>query len=321
MSRPTEVNAAPTTVADAEAEASPGRRFGLVSFFSRLFRYKHLGAFGAVITLLFLFIGVFADFIAPYGMNESIRGRSLEAPSLEFLMGTDNVGRDVFSRVIYGAQTSVIVGLSASIIATIISVAIGVVSGYLGGILDLLVQRVVDAVMCIPSIILLMVLISILGSGIWQVILVMGVTWGLIGSRIIRGATISIRDDLYIQAVTVIGGTSSTAIFRHILPNIMAPAIVLFTTRVPSAIMLEASLSFLGFGIPPPAASWGGMLSGAGRSFIMQAPWLAFWPGLALALVVYGVNMFGDAVRDLLDPRMRGGAGSYGARKGIRAGK
>ena len=142
----------------------------------------------------------------------------------------------------------------------------------------------------------------------------MGLSWGIIGSRIIRGAVIGIKENVYAQAAEAIGCSTPRILTRHILPNIMAPTIVLFTTRVPNVILVEASLSFLGFGIPPPTPSWGGMLAGSGRSFMEQAPWMIIWPGLALAIVVYGINMFGDAVRDLLDPRLRGGAGRYGVR-------
>ena len=204
--------------------------------------------------------------------------------------------------------------MAASTIATIVSVIIGVVSGYIGGKLDLIVQRVVDAMMCIPALILMMVFISIIGPGMWQVIIVIGLMWGVIGSRIIRSAVIGVKENVYIQAAAAIGCSTPRILTRHILPNIMAPAIILFTIRVPNAILVEASLSFLGFGIPPPTPSWGGMLSGTGRTYMYQAPWMVIWPGLALASVVYSINMFGDAVRDLLDPRLRGGVGRYGIR-------
>jgi len=187
-------------------------------------------------------------------------------------------------------------------------------SGYIGGKLDLAAQRLVDAFMCLPGLILMMVIISFIGPGIMQVIIVLGVNWGVIGSRIIRSAVISVKQNVYVEAARAIGCPTRRILARHILPNIMAPTVVLFTTRVPNVILTEASLSFLGFGIPPPFPSWGGMLSGAGRVYMYQAPWLAIWPGLALGIVVYSVNMFGDAVRDLLDPRLRGGVGRYGVR-------
>jgi peptide/nickel transport system permease protein len=303
-------------VADGSAEkVAEGKRHSfLVSFFIRLVKEKPLGLVGGIITLLLLLTGIFADLIAPYGMNETHTAHYLAAPSAQFLLGTDNVGRDILSRVIFGARISVIVGLSASALATLVSVMIGLVSGYIGGKVDLLVQRFVDAVMCLPGIILLMVVMSILGPGMLQIIVVMGLLVGIVGSRIIRGAVIDVKEHIYVAAAKAIGCSTPKILLRHILPNIMAPTIILFSIRVPGAIMLEASLSFLGFGIPPPVPSWGGMLGGQGRNYMFLAPWMAMWPGLALATVVYGVNIFGDAIRDLLDPRLRGGVGRYGVK-------
>jgi peptide/nickel transport system permease protein len=206
----------------------------------------------------------------------------------------------------------VIVGLGASILATTVETILGLLSGYIGGKFDLVIQRFVDAVMCFPSLILMMVIISIVGPGMLQVILVLGITWGISGSRVIRGATISLRENMYVQSAIALGCPTGTILIRHILPNIMAPIIIQFSTRVPGIILTEASLSFLGFGIPPPAPSWGSMLTGSGRTYMFLAPWMVIWPGLALSIVVYGVNMFGDGVRDILDPRLRGGIGRYG---------
>ena len=291
------------------------RHFRLVEFLIRLVKEKPLGTLGLVITLLLLLTGIFADFIAPYGMNESHMADALTAPSARYWLGTDNVGRDILSRVIFGARISVIVGLSAATLATITSVIIGGVSGYIGGKFDLTVQRFVDARLCIPGLILLIVLISVIGPGIWQLIIAMGISWGIGGSRLIRGAVIGIKENVYVEAAKAIGCSTTSILTRHILPNIMAPTIILFSVRVPAIIITEASLSFLGFGVPPPTATWGAMLSGQARVYMLQAPWMAIWPGLALAIVVYGVNMFGDAVRDILDPRLRGGAGRYGVRE------
>ena len=303
-------------VADGSAEkvAESKRPPFLVSFLIRLVKEKPLGLVGGIITLLLLLTGIFADYIAPYGMNEAHTADFLSAPSARYLLGTDNVGRDILSRVIFGARVSVIVGLSASALATFVSLMIGLVSGYTGGKLDLLVQRFVDAVMCVPGIILLMVVMSILGPGMLQIIVVMGLLVGIVGSRIIRGAVIDVKENVYVAAAKGLGCSTPKILIRHILPNIMAPTVILFTIRVPGAIMLEASLSFLGFGIPPPVPSWGGMLGGQGRNYMFLAPWMAMWPGLALATVVYGINIFGDAIRDLLDPRLRGGVGRYGVK-------
>jgi len=294
--------------------AERGKHSFLVGSAIRLVKEKPLGTVGGVITLLLLLTGIFADFLAPYGMNETHKADMLLAPSASYWLGTDNLGRDLLSRVIFGARISVIVGLAGSAIATLLSTIIGVLCGYIGGKFDLIVQRFVDAWMCFPGLVLLMVLMSVIGVGMWQVTIVLGLQIGITGSRIVRGATISVKENAYIQAAVAIGCPTRRILTWHILPNIMAPIIILFTTRVPGVILTEAALSFLGFGIPPPTPSWGGMLSGTARSFMFLAPWMVIWPGLALATVVYGVNMFGDAVRDILDPRLRGGAGRYGVR-------
>jgi peptide/nickel transport system permease protein len=290
----------------------PKRRSKLADFFYRLVKEKPLGLVGGIITLLLLLTGIFASFLAPYGYNVLHPDSALLGPSAHFLLGTDNLGRDFLSRVIYGARISVIVGLGASVLATVVETTIGILSGYIGGVFDLIVQRFVDAVMCFPGLILMMVIISIVGPSMLTVILVLGITWGIGGSRLIRGATLSIKENMYVQSAVALGAPTGSILFRHILPNIMAPIIIQFTTRVPAIILTEASLSFLGYGIPPPAPSWGSMLSGSGRTYMFLNPWIVVWPGLALSVVVYGVNMFGDAVRDLLDPRLRGGIGRYG---------
>jgi len=209
----------------------------------------------------------------------------------------------------------VIVGLAAAGWSVVISLVIGIPSGYIGGKFDLIVQRFVDAWMCFPTLLILMVIMSIVGQGMLPLILIIGALMGTAGSRIIRGATMSIKENVYVAAAEAIGCSRSRILTRHILPNIMAPIIMLFSMRVPNAILFEATLSFLGFGIPPPAPSWGGMISGSGRLSVINAPLIIIWPGLALAIVVYGINMFGDALRDLLDPRLRGGIGRYGVRK------
>ena len=290
------------------------RHSWLVGFIIRLVKEKPLGTVGAVITLLLLFTGIFADFLAPHGMNQIFAVDRLTPPGARYWLGTDQLGRDMLSRVIFGARISVIVGLTASTIATFLAAFMGMLSGYIGGKFDLIVQRFVDAFMCIPGLILLMVIISMIGPGLWQVIIVLGIRWGIVGSRVIRSAVITTRENMYVEAAKAIGCSTSRILTRHILPNVIAPLIVQFSLWVPTMILIEASLSYLGFGIPPPTPSWGGMLTGMGRAYMFQAPWMVIWPGLALSIVVYGVNMFGDAVRDILDPRLRGGVGRYGVR-------
>lgn len=296
-----------TSVADTVVALPPRRKRGpVLHFIGRLFREKPLGAAGAVVFVLFLFCGVFADVLAPYGMNQIAPLNRLKPPSLAFPFGTDNLGRDMLSRCLYGAQLSVIIGFCAAGIATFISVVLGIVSGYLGGKFDLVLQRFVDAWMSFPDLIILIVVVSVVGPGMPQIIVTLGLLLGIAGSRIIRGAVVSVRENMYVHAAQSTGASTFRILWRHILPNVMAPVIVLFTTRVGTVILAESGLSFLGLGVPPPAPTWGGLLSGSGRTYMLQGPWLALAPGLCLTLVVYATNMFGDALRDLLDPRMRG---------------
>lgn len=275
-------------------------------FLRRLFRDKPLGAAGGLLMLLFVIVGVFGPWIAPFGFNEISPADRLLPPSLAHWFGTDNLGRDVLSRCIHGAQISVIIGCAAAVLATLISGVLGIVSGYFGGRLDLVAQRFIDAWMSFPDLVILIVVVSVVGPGMVQIICTLGLLLGIAGSRIVRSAVISAREHMYVHAAQSIGASAPRILWRHILPNVMPPIIVLFTTRVGTVILAESGLSFLGLGVPPPAPSWGGMLSGSGRTYMFQGPWLALAPGLCLTAVVYATNVFGDALRDLLDPRMRG---------------
>ena len=275
-------------------------------FFARLWRDKPLGTVGGIVLLLFLVVGIFAPWIAPYDFNEIAPLDRMQGPSWAHWFGTDNLGRDVLSRCIFGAQLSVIIGCSAAALATLISAVVGIVSGYFGGKVDMAVQRVVDAWMSFPDLIVLIVVVSVLGPGMPQIIFTLGLLLGIGGSRIVRSAVVSVREHMYVHAAQSIGASSLRILWRHVLPNVLPPIIVLFTTRVGSVILAESGLSFLGLGVPPPAPTWGSMLSGSGRTYMFQGPWLALAPGLCLTAVVYATNVFGDALRDLLDPRMRG---------------
>jgi peptide/nickel transport system permease protein len=287
----------------------------LYDLFYRLIKEKPLGTVGAIIVIVLLLVGIFANLIAPYGYNESFIAERLAPPSAKTWLGADQVGRDVLSRIIYGARISMIVSLSVSALSVSISTTIGLISGFLGHKVDLIVQRFVDAWMCFPGIFLILTIMAILGPGMVQVIIVLGISGGISGSRVIRSTVFNIKENVYVDAAKAIGCPTRTILARHILPNIIAPIIIMFTTGMGAAIITEASISFLGWGIPPPFPSWGGMLSTSGRTYMMTAPWLAVWPGLCLTIVVYGINMFGDGLRDLLDPRLRGGLGRYSGTK------
>ena len=279
---------------------------GFTGFVRRLVREKPLGAAGGAICLLFLFCGLFADLIAPYGMNQIDMSARLSPPSWKHPFGTDNLGRDMLSRCLYGAQISVIIGLAGAALATLVSVLIGLITGYLGGKVDMIAQRFVDAWMSFPDLVILIVVVAVLGPGAWQIIATLGLLLGIGGSRIVRSAVVSVRENMYVHAARSMGAGTPRILWQHILPNVLPPILVLLTTRVGTVILAESGLSFLGLGVPPPAPTWGGMLSGAGRTFMFQGPWLALAPGLCLTLLVYSVNVFGDALRDLFDPRMRG---------------
>jgi peptide/nickel transport system permease protein len=298
-----------------EVKQKSRRHSLLVDLFIRLVKEKPLGTVGGIIVLVMFLTGIFADFLAPYGMNESHLAARLKPPSADFILGTDNLGRDQLSRIIHGARISMIVGLGVSGLAVLISTIIGLVSGFLGRKTDLIIQRFVDAWLCFPPLFIILTIMAMVGPGLVQVIVVLGVLYGVARSRIVRSAVIGIKENVYVEAAKAVGAPTKKILLRHILPNITAPIIVLFTVDMGAAILVEATMSFLGYGVPPPAPSWGGMISAEGRKFMLLSPWLALWPGLALAIAVYGINMLGDAMRDLLDPRLRGGLGQYSGAK------
>ena len=285
------------------------RRNALADFFFRLVREKRLGVVGGVIVLILLFCGIFADVLAPYGMNEISLEDRFAPRSAKYLLGTDQLGRDIISRIIYGARVSLIVGLAGTVVNIVVASIIGVPSGYFGGKYDIIVQRFVDAWMSFPGLLILLTVMSLVGRGTLQIILVLGILFGIGSSRIVRSAVIGVKENDYFLAAEAIGSTNARTLIWHIVPNIMAPIIIIFSISIGDIILSEAGLSFLGYGLPPDVPSWGGMLSLEGRRYMEIKPVLAIYPGLCLAVVIYGINVFGDAVRDLLDPRLRGGDG------------
>jgi len=295
----------------SQGNGEPRRRRLWVALFIRLFKEKPLGVVGLVLVVVLFFCGIFANFLAPEGYTTMHLDKRLSPPSREYPLGNDELGRNVLSRIIWGARLSMIVGITATAIHTVISTAIGMLSAYLGGKFDLIVQRLVDAWICFPGLVILITLMALVGPGLLQIILVLGVSTGISAIRFKRSLVFGIKENVYIHASEAIGARTGRILWSHILPNIMPMIIVLFTIGMGGVILAEASLSFLGLGLPDPYPSWGRMISGPGRTYMLQAPWMGMWPGLALTLAVFGINMLGDAMRDLLDPRLRGGVGGY----------
>ena len=288
------------------AEIAPKRRSRLADFFIRLWKEKPLGTASGVIVLILLFVAIFGDFLMPYPFDEQNIIDRLQGSSAQHLLGTDHLGRDFLSRIIYGARISILVGLTVTTLDVVLGTLIGGISGFFGGKFDLLVQRFVDAWNAFPGLLLLLTAISIVGRGFTQIILVLGISAGIGGSRLIRSAVIAIKENDYFLAAEAIGSPRWRTFFRHVVPNVMPVIIIAFSVSIGGVILSLAALGFLGFGLPPEIPDWGGLLSREGRTFMELAPHLALWPGLALTITIYSLNMFGDAVRDLLDPRLRG---------------
>ncbi len=272
----------------------------------RLFLRKPLGALGGILLVVMLALAFFAGWLAPYGYDEADMFARLKPSSPAHWLGTDNLGRDLLSRVIHGARVSMAVGFGAVAVGLVGATLVGLSSGYFGGRVDLVVQRVVDAFMCFPLLLVALTIMALIGPGLGNVILALGLVIAVRDSRVIRSAVLAVKANLYVEAARALGVGHAAMIRRHIAPNIGAPLLILATVNIGAVILIEAALSFLGFGVPPPRPSWGGMLSGAGLVHMLRAPWLALWPGVALSLTVFGANMLGDALRDLLDPRLRG---------------
>ena len=294
--------------------ASRLRQGGIPGFLRacvRLVRAKPLGALGGVLVVWLVGTAIFAPVLAPYDPIKIKSADRLQPPSLKYPLGTDDFGRDILSRVIHGARISMFLGLGAVGISTGLATVIGVLSGYYGGRIDTVVQRCIDTLMAFPGLVVLLTIMAMLGQGLGNVILALGIGATAGNARIIRSAVLAIKENQYVEVARAIGCREWQIIVRYILPNIAAPIMVVATLGLGVAILSESSLSFLGFGVPPPAPSWGGMLSGSGRTYMLQAPWMAVFPGIAISLAVFGFNMLGDALRDLLDPKLRGGAPSH----------
>jgi peptide/nickel transport system permease protein len=271
-------------------------------------RRKPLGAFGAVVVLALVLAAAFAEHIAPYEFDAQIPGARLRPPDAQFWFGTDNVSRDIFSRIVFGARVSVTVGFSTVLLAAVLAAGVGITSGYFRGRYDIVVQRIVDAWQSFPYLVIILSLLAVLGPGMLNTILSLSILTAAASSRVVRSATLAVVENPYIEAARALGSGHTRIMLRHILPNVAPTIVVVATISLGGVILAESALSFLGYGVPPPHPSWGGMLSGSGRTYMYKAPWMAIWPGVAISLVVFGFNMLGDAVRDVVDPRLRGGA-------------
>jgi peptide/nickel transport system permease protein len=273
---------------------------------SSFVRKKPLGAIGAVILFAFIFVATFAPWLATHDPDLNNYRARVKPPSAEHWFGTDNFGRDIYSRAIYGARISIYVGLSATLLGTSIGALAGLLSGFLGGKVDHLVQRIADVMFTIPGLVLAMVIVTMLGPSMLNVIIAIAIPRIPDTNRVIRSAVLSVKESLYVDAAHAIGCANWRIMLQHILPNVTAPYIVIVSAGLGGAILVEASLSFLGLGVPPPAPSWGRMLSVEGMRFFETAIWMAIFPGLFISAAVFGANLFGDALRDVLDPKLRG---------------
>ncbi|MDP6389018.1 MAG: ABC transporter permease [Alphaproteobacteria bacterium] len=270
-----------------------------------LIRKQPLGAFGGAIVLLMMVMAVFAPFLTAYDPVDNSFPDMLLAPNADHWMGTDQFGRDVLTRIIFGARTALMVGLVSAFLGATIGLMLGVASGYFGGTFDLLFNRIVDVFMSFPTLIMALAIVSVLGSELHHVIL--AITTAIVprSARIVRSNALQISEFPYIDAARALGFRASRIILRHMLPNVMAPYLIIFTGAIGRAILAEAALSYLGLGVQEPTATWGLMLQGGAEDFAESAPWMAFFPGFAIALAVFGFFMLGDAMRDAFDPRLR----------------
>lgn len=285
---------------DGYIDTGPSR----LTRFWRLIKKQPLGAIGALIVIGIIFCAVFADVLTPYDPTLNNYEFMEAAPNSEFLLGTDQFGRDILTRILYGARTALFVGFVAAIIGSFVGLILGVASAYFGGLFDLIMQRIMDVIMAFPLIILALAVVAILGPGIQNVIIAIIVPFIPQCARVVRSSALSIREIPYVDAARAMGFGHLRIIMRHMIPNVMAPFLIMFTAFVGQAILTEATLSFLGMGVQDPVPAWGLMLFGA-EEFIESSPWIIWFPGLAIALAVFGFNLFGDALRDVLDPKLR----------------
>ena len=287
--------------ADTAAESPHPSREGIIGFCRR----QPLGTVGLVLVMAMAVAGLGAELIAPYSPTANDFAAMMEPPSWAHLMGTDQFGRDLFSRIVYGARTAFIVGFSCALVGGFAGLVLGVASAYFGGRIDTVLQRVNDVIMAFPLIILALAVIAVFGSGVFNVILAITVPLIPRCARVVRSSALSIREVPYIDAARACGFGHARIILRHMVPNVLAPFLIMLTAFVGQAILAEASLSYLGLGVQEPVPAWGLMLQGGAEEYATTAPWIAVFPGLAIVVTVLGISLFGDALRDALDPKLR----------------
>lgn len=277
--------------------------FHLVFF--DLVRRQPLGAAGGFVVLVMIIMTIFANYIAPFDPEAASFEHMLTAPNAEFWLGTDQFGRDIYTRIIYGARTALYVGFTAAFVGSSIGLVLGVASAYFGGTFDIIFQRLLDVIMAFPLIILALVVVATLGASTENVIIAITIPFIPQCARVVRSSALAIREIPYVDAARALGFTHARIILRHMVPNVMAPFLIMLTAFVGQAILLEASLSYLGLGVQEPTPAWGLMLQGGAEEFAESAPWVPIFPGLAITLAVFAFNLFGDALRDILDPKLR----------------
>ena len=268
-------------------------------------RRNPLGAAGGFVVIVMLLMAAFADLVTVYDPTRNNFGAMLEPPSADYWLGTDQFGRDLYTRIVYGARTALLVGFFSAFVGATIGLILGVASAYFGGRFDLLFQRFMDVLMAFPLIILALAVVSIFGTGTFNVILAITIPFIPRCARVVRSSALAVREMPYIDAARACGFGHTRIVLRHMVPNVMAPYLIMITAFVGQAILIEASLSFLGLGVQEPVPAWGLMLRGGAQDYAESAPWVAVYPGIAISLAVFGFNLFGDSLRDWLDPKMK----------------
>lgn len=291
-------------IAETNARSKPRVRDGLLAGIGRFFREKPLGAVGAVMFFSMVGMAILAPLISPYDPLHTDLSVRLSTPTWEHWFGADELGRDLLTRVMYGAQISTLVGVGAVLMGSTIGALIGITSGYAGGRTDLIVQRIMDVLMSFPGLILAIALMTALGGSTLNLIIAISVPQFPRTNRVVRSVTIAVKEFQFVEAAKGVGASRWRIIWRHVLPNCMAAYLIVATAMLATAILIESSLSFLGLGVPPPAPSWGRSLSEA-MAYMYRAPWMGVFPGMAISFMVFGINMFGDALRDVWDPRLK----------------